>query len=150
MQSEQFKKIMRLMRRTNEKVLVADESSDEVVVMMPLETYEDLLDGFEPCDCDCEKSGLDDGLDFDDEVAEGAELVEDPAEMVDELTELPEDVTTDIDVEKLEEKSEELAKKISEKVDISDWNTDDKTTTEETLSGIAEEEEEEKFYLEPV
>lgn len=44
MKDSQLNKVLRIIRRTNDRLLVLDKESDEVVVAMSLEGYESLLD----------------------------------------------------------------------------------------------------------
>ena len=52
MQEKQLNRIMRLVRNTGDRLVILDRESDETMVMMNLDEYENLIQG--GCDCDCE------------------------------------------------------------------------------------------------
>ena len=69
---------MRLVRNTGDRLVILDRESDETMVMMNLDEYENLIQG--GCDCDCEddsdEEGWSAGDDDDDEDDDEDELDE--------------------------------------------------------------------------
>ena len=66
---------MRLVRNTGDRLVILDRESDETMVMMNLDEYENLIQG--GCDCDCEDDPDGEewpaGDDDDEEEASGAD-----------------------------------------------------------------------------
>lgn len=160
MNNEQLDKALRLLRRTGDKALVMDQASDQVFVMMDIDDYEGLLDEvgypispngslpqdvshlFKTDDADpLQDYVLDDGL-----PANASTVPDAPSLTPEEMTETaPQPVTHSTLAA-----SPQIAKK---NLNFSqDWAERKPETilNEESLADLPNEDEEEKFYLEPV
>lgn len=136
MKDRQLNRLLRLVRRTGEKLVILDKESDAAMVLMDLDDYENSLNDFEPeettdswtrpemlerADPDSDfwrfNPGADDELEPEEEemAFEREQMPVPEAEKVDNLPEVSQNVTQ-----------------------------------EENLADVPAQEEEEKFYLEPV
>lgn len=138
MQNEQLRRTLKVMRRTGDKAFVMDMDSDEVFVLMPVDSYEDLLDQTEttpPFDNNDNDAGAwpsFDDVPLDDFVPPA------PAPMASES---------------FSSKKKNIPVPASEPLDFSQpWDKvgDSSLLSEESLADVPNDEEEEKFYLEPV
>ena len=139
MNNSQLQRTLRLLRRTGDRGIVLDPESDEVFVLMDADSYEKMLPssaGNHPQKDDGEE-GLDDYV-------------------LDDLLEIEEKQKTPKEEEKIASvppKPVAAAPVTDEKLKFSeDWAAKkNPILSEESLSDVPhEEEEEEKFYLEPV
>jgi hypothetical protein len=138
MNNIQLQRTLRLLRRTGDRGIVLDTESDEVFVLMDADAYEKMLP--ETVGLNPEKDG-ESGLDDYE---------------LDDLLEIAEKQKTGIENEKSEEnkiKTTLTPVAPDKKLNFSeDWAAKkNPILSEESLSDVPhEEEEEEKFYLEPV
>ncbi|MFA6105987.1 MAG: hypothetical protein WC725_05360 [Patescibacteria group bacterium] len=140
MNNLQLQRTLRLLRRTGDRGIVLDTESDEVFVLMDADAYEKMLPGvtgLHPQKKEEGEPGLDD-----------YEL--------DDLLEIAEKQKAATEIEKItpvEPKPATVPAAPSKKLNFSENWVAEKTPilSEESLADVPhEEEEEEKFYLEPV
>ena len=149
MQNSQLNKVIRLIARTGDKAIIMDKETDEAIVMMPLDNYEQLLDEaeFVPDELEIENDdelvpNFNGNFDFPWENETSKQEPEKEVKY--------EDVSNFFTEEKKEEEKDEI--KQENKLE-DDWFKAKETRfgQEESLADLpSDDEEEEKFYLEPV
>lgn len=144
MNNEHFQRVLRLISRTGDKGFIVDEIKEQMFAVMNIESYEKMLDQIDtaqlsgPQKEEEEEDGLADYV-LDDilQIEESRKAVE-PA-----VPEIPKTAVLPRKPAKKLEFSENLGEEESLK--------DNATAPEESLSDVPhDEEDEEKFYLEPV
>ncbi len=178
MNNSQFKRLIKLVKRTGDKLVVFDENDSAASVLMPLDQYEDLLgpdfgDDFDPNDLppfDFGNGRDEIKLDSDDEDDEDNYYNDDDEEeneftVWDEERHPWDDAREDRfsrnsldwgdnDFDESDQRTiqqiaeEERMKAVDEEMSSVPSVLD--TAPEESLADVPHEEEEEKFYLEPV
>ncbi len=155
---------MRLVRNTGDRLVILDRESDETMVMMNLDEYENLLEG--GCDCGCD-DGNDDWGREDDEVeinndwVEHEEKINHPDASLDDSISAPDaeiDLPTDYaepDVPPAEEPTisplpDTIIKSEVRPLRSGSMDSIGAILNEEPLSDVPHEEAEEPFLLEPV
>ncbi len=148
MQNSQLQRLLHLMRQTGDKSIVLDNETEQMFVMMNVDDYENLI-------------GV---TDFDTPFAPAGETVSDVPDFVIDDAVTPAEGATTLDTSGIfaengstldDEKTSTTIEKmptISQK-NTSDWNIHNRANpvlSEETLTDVPHEEEEERFYLEPV
>lgn len=171
MKNSQLNRVLKLVRRTGDRMVIMDPETDDVVVLMRLPEYEDLLGVYNE---ESDKNSRDPFV-FNDDATQlwrdedrsmEDDLGEEESEFVSDGTDFYspgtifnkkndrypwEDGAIDFD----EKKEKYVEKKLNEhkdelNFDDYDWNKEEGIPfNEEDLSDVHEEEEE-KFYLEPV
>lgn len=146
MKNSQLERTLRLLRRTGDKAVVVDPGSDDVFMLMNLDSYEDLLDEL---DAQEPLTGLDGGevLSDEDDLTLSDTLTADfeEAPSAQEELGLAEDLTV------VEPRKQ--ASTVTKPLDFSeDWPKKPVSSleNEESLEDVPDEGEEEKFYLEPI
>lgn len=138
MNNLQLQRTLRLLRRTGDRGIVLDTESDEVFVLMDADAYEKMLPNFSP------QRKKDDG-------EEGLEdyILDDLLEIEEQRKAVPEVQKPVFVPGKVAPDKNTLDKKLSF---TEDWVAEKSAIlSEESLADVPhEEEEEEKFYLEPV
>lgn len=150
MKTTQLNRVINLIARTGDKAIVMDRDTDEVLVMMSLENYEDLLDGAEPADFakDWEDEDGDLEPEFGNDIASWAAANDRPRcsgeckhekELVKHLDEVatPEPAPVKMADHTLEFGDDWVKKEINK-------------SGEESLAEVPNDEDENQFYLEPV
>ncbi len=126
MDNNQLNRLMRIARKTNSPVVVLDENQEEMVIL-PLSSYEALIDEYSDEEC-----GLSEEF-FVDEEFEGFDGEIESEESLDEFS----IEASDIDLEELPEELESVVQ-------------ENEGLTAEKGPEIDPESAEEQFYLEPV
>jgi len=148
MQSVQLNRVIRLIRRTGEKVMVMDNESEEVMALMSLGSYEKMLSGSRAVEEMTEEELLD-RINRDIAVWRANNKDED-------LSENEEEPEREIFTKVAEKKPEnvnvmETMKEIRVNPAVSkNFDLNINTENEESLKDVLNTEEEEKFYIEPV
>ena len=149
MKEQQLNRLLKLIKKTGDKLVVLEQGSDLVTVMLPLENYERLIDGGNQLDWDEPAEPI-------APVTPGPLPIapaEEPTPSDEPATEEP----TPFEIEQALERADEEAAHAQNLAEVSkkklefdaDWaSTNAKPISEEDLSDVPEEEE--KFYLEPV
>jgi hypothetical protein len=188
MKNSQLNRVLQLVRHTGDRMVVLDPETDDVMVMMRLPEYEDLigsketeptlgenLNRFSPKEkYEKDWSGLanfttEEDEDMDSDFGEETRLVTRPRSKEDSFTPISEikNLKNEYPWDEYEKKSSRATKKPTDSLsafkspddslndalnfDDYDWNKEEGVSlNEEDLRDIPEEEEEEKFYLEPV
>jgi hypothetical protein len=161
MDNHQLNRILRLVKRTGDKFVVLDKATDAAQVLMSLDSYEDLLgpdfgDDFNPRDIPpfdgSDNFKLDENDEDGDDEAEFADWTD--SEMPkrsysDTSLDWGDDDFADDDRRTIQEIAEaEHMKAVDEEHEAGLASFP--PAAEESLSDVPHEEEEEKFYLEPV
>jgi hypothetical protein len=130
MKNTQINRVIGLVRKTGDRVVVMDQETEEVLVMMRLDEYENLMDFALP--------GGGDGPEPEYEAWDDVELPDDTM-----------DETEPVVASQQKTPEPDAPEK---KLDFSeDWTEKtDSNGTEEDLSDVPADEEEPRFYLEPV
>ncbi len=136
MKNNQLNRVISIITRTGEKALVMDKETDEVMVIMSLNKYEELLDDAEPVHF------LEEETEDDDALSEKGAFPWEAVSSGEEL-EMP---------EILKPKAPRMAVDRVTLDFVDDWTAESKRASNlgESLADVPNEEEEEKFYLEPV
>lgn len=161
MKDAQLDRLFKLVKKTNDRLVVLDKETDFVTVMVPLDDYEKLIDGGEAPDLDeggfYPDSGPDDEPPTPPTEDFAADLPEEEGEeqAPEEPVLPPEPSYTRIALAEKQDEAERhgsvpVYKPGEKTLDFSgNWAAENaKPITEEDLSDVPEEEE--KFYLEPV
>ncbi len=141
MKNNQINRVINLVRKTGDRVVVMDQETEEVLVMMRLDEYENLMDFALPGG---ESGPMPDFESWDHEaegMVAGDESDEQSFDLADHAAEL-----------KSREAVAPVAAVNEKKLEFSeDWEKPVSTNVpEEDLSDVPEDEEEPRFYLEPV
>ncbi len=141
MKDEQLNRILRLIKKTNDKFVVLDKASDDAHMIMSLDSYEDLIDGNE----------LDSGGSVPPIDPENGDDNFAPDTAQDDSSDAEPDFSN-LEIIKDELPEHRDAPRATEPLDFSgNWATHNTAApVEESLADVPHEEEEEKFYLEPV
>lgn len=148
MHNNQLNRLLGLVKRTGDRLVVLDKETESAVVMMEIDEYEKLLDGGPRL----EDMSEDDILDkinrevaiWREKNAANSVVVENEDDFV-----AAEDNVVEEEVEKTDI-SPILSQKNNTSISEERINDGSVITEEEDLSNVPEEGEEEKFYLEPV
>lgn len=179
MNQNQLDRVLRLVNKTGDKMLIMDKNTDSIFALMNLDSYEDLaLDDFD----DNDNLDLEDGFDSDfyppknfDSSNFSTRDHEDDFFSEDDIKDLSEETETEapflsedsLEFNFEEEKQEEIKKSeipkdeeikivpIKQANEQSPWVSVGKVLSEEKLDDLVDEkldenEEEDKFYLEPI
>ncbi len=167
MNTEQLNRTLGLLRRTGDKAIVLDPASEHIFVMMDLDDYEGLLDETDfPVGNNSPKSKNGSGHDEEDPLQDyvlddvlptevKTTSAEQPFLTPEELTE----TTLSVSALKKESQNSQNSAKVSQKEPTLEWVEPASAVSElkpqtvlseESLADVPNEEEEEKFYLEPV
>ena len=153
MQNSQLQRLLNVMRKTNDKTIVLDNETEQMFVLMNLDSYEDMLDRDDFVN---PLGGSDDDDDMDEYLLD---------DTLHEAEKSQENQTSALDISNIfsstgeseEAKKVELTKNVnlakSSEDLTSNWAINNRATpvlSEENLTDVPHEEEEEKFYLEPV
>jgi len=166
MQSSQLNRILNLVRRTGDKFVILDQESDEAFTLMPLSDYEHLLDGassvsdlseeeiWEKVDRDLNEWRSNHPVDNDWESEKENNLEQNlETDEVSSEDDLSTSKDFEIEPEEIEEEIKDIPTILSEPeiipLQTPEAPTSDNLAKEEDLSDVPEDEEE-KFYLEPV
>ena len=149
MTTTQLNRLIRLLKKTGEKTMVLDQASDEILVLMPFEAYEDLL---AEAECGPNDDPYDDAVDpnFFSEPSHPVFSDQDDDSMANEFESAQ---GTEREIMKSEPPSVASSEKETKRsLDFSDsWSKHNSPILpEESLTDVPHDEEEEKFYLEPV
>jgi len=145
MKKNQLNKVISLIARTGDKALVMDRETDEVIVMMPLDKYEELLDEAEASEIlEDEEGGIFGESDDTPHVENNF-----PWEQVWDKEAPEEDKVLQEDIKAAKEDSVALPDHALEFAE--DWAAEGKrpVAPEESLADVPAEDED-RFYLEPV
>ena len=151
MHNNQLNRLLKLVKRTGDRLVVLDKETESTVVMMEVDEYEKLLDGGPKLEDMSEEDILDK---INREVAIWREKNIANSAIVENEDDF---LTTENNI--TEEKKEKtdfspvLSQKNSDVADVAIENNDAVSpivTAEEDLSDVPKDDEEEKFYLEPV
>jgi len=140
MQSAQLNRVIKLVRSTGDKTIIMDNESDTPLMLMDLGAYEKMLDAQSPRAADVKKlteEELLEKINRDVAIWRAYNDKEEPVEIYEELVEKTKEVKPAPNV---------LPEAPAVAVKINDI----KMGQEESASDIVAEEEEEKFYLEPI
>jgi len=159
MQNNQLNRLLKLINRTGDRLVILDKDTESAIVMMEVDEYEKILDGGPRLEDMSESDILDKinrdvaiwreknlansvDLDSEDDLAVPVSVA------LPEETEIGEEIEDEIDLE--EEKmanisQKEVAKQKEEPITINPI-----IGPEEELKDVPDDGEEEKFYLEPV
>lgn len=151
MQQDQLNRLLNLMRRTGEKCFIFDQEGEGVFALMDLDDYEDLLSGGEPVENLTEQEMLDrvnrelsNWRSWQESEHDFSEL-EPKDEPTSEIeSEIPDFTPAEPDLEPILEESGLVEPKFEPEPE-----TEHPLVKEESLEDVPEDEEE-KFYLEPV
>lgn len=161
MKSAHLNRLIGIMSRTGEKAFVVDPASDDVLVLMSLDEYESFVDGKNnvlpqfPFDDDA----LSEEISFDTDAGDALDDVGTDFEAMEARAFAKAETASDDDLEfdAMAEGTEHDPARTSVRVQdsplefSSDWAAhNSRTTSEESLSDVPHDEEEEQFYLEPV
>jgi hypothetical protein len=147
MQNSQINRVIKLVRRTGDKAVIMDNESDSVMMLMDLDVYEKMLENSGRVETLTEEE-LMDRINRDVAVWRAYNDKERSEKMVDE--EIVEKKLVEKQMPIMEEKRPIIAKNnnFSPAQDADLRNTP--ILPEDSAGDIVAEEEEEKFYLEPV
>lgn len=156
MQNNQLNRLLKLVNRTGDRLVVLDKETESAIVMMEIDEYEKLLDGGPRLE-DMSESDILDKINREiaiwreKNVANSAvsDIEEEPAvqsPMV--IEDLPE--TGDLEDEIIDEDLAEVSQKDVEKAVEEPITINPIVGPEEELKDVPDDGEEEKFYLEPV
>lgn len=153
MKNSQLNRVVRLISKTRDKAIVLDQETEEVVVMLPLESYEDMV-GIENELPELPPFGPEESFTDSISLRDLADNLDD--EKVDFDVDGP-DFTDEHPIEPAEYEESDSKKHFSipeKRLNFAEnWDQSTNTSTlesEESLSDLPHEAEEEKFYLEPV
>ena len=130
MQNSQLNRVIKLVRRTGDKTVIMDNESDAVMMLMDLGAYEKMLDNHTGVEKLTEEELLEK---INRDVAIWRASNDNDKERAETYDEVP-----------------AQAPKLEEKEKIIERGNGIKIEQEQSASDIVAEEEEEKFYLEPV
>ncbi len=160
MTNNQLQRVIRLIKKTGDKAVVLDPASDEVLVLMSLDKYEDLACEADWCGPDHPKTNDRESFEFDNDSFDNNPFTEDNLQTSPPLSSANEDFSGFEPEFSADEATErETLPTIASTVDASqktalqfspNWAENNATPAEENLADIPHEEEEEKFYLEPI
>lgn len=145
MHQNQLDKLMNLLKRTGDRLAVLDKDNDNVLMMMSIEEYERLLSGNEAWE------ELDEG-EMLDKVERDIARWREHHDWEDEYDEEDSDET----LVKLDENFNPIAdeeiepEEIQENIELNKETETEKFGTVESLADVPQDEEEEKFYIEPI
>lgn len=134
MKRTQLNQIINIVRHTGDRVVIMDAESDEIMVLMPFKEYKTLLNS---SDSDFFSSSF-----FEDDI--GAL----PSFEQKKYSNNSKNISKKVSLNNLSQKKETLPE-----IDFEEpswFQEKNNFLSEESLSDISEEDEEEKFYLEPV
>lgn len=155
MTNKQTKRLMEYIKHSGEKAIILDSESDALFVMLPLDEYEELTG--ESGNDDFDLSGNND-LDFNTWAGGGdapnlaSDFIDNNLSLDDKKDKEKEsDGLNDLEAfSAIEPQADAPGKPASKLEDFSTDNQNDAVLSEESLSDVMHEEEEEKFYLEPI
>ncbi len=163
MKNSQLNRVVRLISHTNDKAIVLDQETEEVVVMLPLDNYEKMVGVFdEPFDMppadDFFAGDMHTGEEVDTlasaDQTDSTSTIEEPMSFDNEFSA---EAETEIEPEQQyfgQDKPKNNFSIPPERLQFSEgWaqgNAASAIESEEKLDDLPHDEEEEKFYLEPV
>jgi len=153
MKNTQLNQVIRLVRRTGDRVVIMDNESEEVMVLLNMNSYEKLLSGTQMVEKLTEEELLE-KINRDIAVWRAYNESEESA-FEEEENQIPkilpkQKINTDkIEIEPEDDKTEEDIEEMAKNIEKTAENIGI-VENEEPLGGIAEDGEEEKFYLEPI
>lgn len=156
MQNNQLNRLLKLVNRTGDRLVVLDKETESAIVMMEIDEYEKLLDGGPRLE-DMSESDILDKINREiaiwreKNVANSAvsDMEEEPAAQSPVVIEdLPE--TGDLEDEIIDEDLAEVSQKEVKKAAEEPITINPIVGPEEELKDVPDDGEEEKFYLEPV
>ncbi len=166
MKPTQLDRVIKLVRRTGDRVLVMDRDSDEVMAIMNLDDYEKLLNGRENVEEMTETDFLDkinrdialwrechkEEVELDEVEVEAEKEVQDFVRVGDMLKkdEISKDVSEPVVVPLPTEQSSQEIVELPQNNVKNVINSHNGMLVEESLLDVPDDGEEEKFYMEPV
>ncbi|MFA6547556.1 MAG: hypothetical protein WCT11_01270 [Candidatus Magasanikbacteria bacterium] len=145
MQNNQLDRIIRLVRRTGDRFVIMDKETDETMVMMNLDEYENLLNDTSSFE-ELEEEDMLNKLNHDISRWQEQKSRQPVPEVVDEIEDVEDSELEE--VEKPLEPTEPLEPLEPSNIPLETGQVE-QVFGEESLSGLPEGEEE-KFYLEPI
>ncbi|KKP59622.1 MAG: hypothetical protein UR53_C0001G0122 [Candidatus Magasanikbacteria bacterium GW2011_GWC2_34_16] len=146
MRQNQLDKLMNLLKRTGDRLAVLDKDNDNVLMMMSIEEYERLLSGNEAWE------ELDEGEMLDKverDIARWREHHDWEDDDYDEEDNSETPTTLDENFNPITDEETE-PEEIEENIKPNQETETEKFGTVESLADVPQEEEEEKFYIEPI
>lgn len=150
MTNEHLQRVLRLIKKTGDKGFIIDPEADDMFVLMDVDSYEKILGTDSPAAPEVKEPESE----LDDYVLDDIIEVEERHRKAAPAEEAPVEPTRLSGNDLYKNLPAQLRKKFEFSA-ASDWRADDKkpnavSSEEESLADVPHDEDEEKFYLEPV